>query len=787
MGNNGPASGFSHLLTDESLQALKDALGTTVVPSGAQIEPERANFRALIMANPNYFGNMAETGLAPTAEMSLNTGYEQIGCVGLNPQFDRLEAIVSIKRDAGYGGDVCTVGTPECVRFYLSSDGGATWEDEGLVSFMAHDITGPKPLEYSVALQVDPAKKFCTSPNLLRVRAILSWNTPPPPNTPGYSPVWGNAADGNVQVAPGFFLPFGELLKEHAVELPAAITDAIDVNKPVPGPGPDPGPLSIQELLAGNAEAQVPLHRLLFAHVDGALQAPHPLAAMPIKAKAGGLGMPAGAVVAAPAPMLPPGLASIAGQIDLAKLIAALLQTNGDTTYEQLDCVGLDPNQNTLEGVLTVKLSSGYSGPPCSAGSREYVAFWVDWNDGAGWTYSGTTSVNVHDFTPLPVGGLQYSMFLPVDLTSHRRPCTEGAQIAKVRAILSWQSPPPPANPDFVPHWGNRVESLVEIAPGVPPQPGTHVPFIETVGSMAVSSINGTTGLANGLAVAVGFTAQDSPFGGLIYLTGHLAYPPDVLGGGATPLRYRLLVSSDGGTTWQPVTSSFTVWLTTLTNGVWSGPNPTTQAPVEADGWYEYLEDLTGPMGSGNAMRFVAQNVLHAWQTGSSMEGIWKLKIEAKDPANPPTVWTSNTVTVCLDNEAPTVDLTLTSGSCDDISIGDPVSGTYSVSDGQNHLGSVSIAIQPDNSPPQAGRMTMTPTSPAGPATTSTIQSAGRSYPTLPTSGESGTWELDTTGMGKCGYVVRIDAVDRTIWNSGGPGLWAVPVVLGFCLREPGS
>ena len=115
------------------------------------------------------------------------------------------------------------------------------------------------------------------------------------------------------------------------------------------------------------------------------------------------------------------------------------------------------------------------------------------------------------------------------------------------------------------------------------------------------------------------------------------------------------------------------------------------------------------------------------------------------------------------------------------------MSGTYSVSDGQNHLGSVSIAIQPDNSPPQAGRMTMTPTSPAGPATTSTIQSAGRSYPTLPTSGESGTWELDTTGMGKCGYVVRIDAVDRTIWNSGGPGLWAVPVVLGFCLREPGS
>jgi hypothetical protein len=38
--------------------------------------------------------------------------------------------------------------------------------------------------------------------------------------------------------------------------------------------------------------------------------------------------------------------------------------------------------------------------------------------------------------------------------------------------------------------------------------------------------------------------------------------------------------------------------------------------------------------------------------------------------------------------------------------------------------------------------------------------------------------------MPRCGYVLRMDAYDRTNVNSGGPGWWATPITVGLCLRE---
>ncbi len=36
--------------------------------------------------------------------------------------------------------------------------------------------------------------------------------------------------------------------------------------------------------------------------------------------------------------------------VDTAEVIAKVLSTNGDMTFEQLDCIGLDPNRDALEG-----------------------------------------------------------------------------------------------------------------------------------------------------------------------------------------------------------------------------------------------------------------------------------------------------------------------------------------------------------------------------------------------------------------------------------------------------
>ena len=50
-------------------------------------------------------------------------------------------------------------------------------------------------------------------------------------------------------------------------------------------------------------------------------------------------------------------------------LIGKLFPTDGDTSFEELRCVGLYPEADLIQAVLTVKKSSGYSGGLCGNGS----------------------------------------------------------------------------------------------------------------------------------------------------------------------------------------------------------------------------------------------------------------------------------------------------------------------------------------------------------------------------------------------------------------------------------
>ena len=61
--------------------------------------------------------------------------------------------------------------------------------------------------------------------------------------------------------------------------------------------------------------------------------------------------------------------------------------------------------------------------------------------------------------------------------------------------------------------------------------------------------------------------------------------------------------------------------------------------------------------------------------------------------------------------------------------------------------------------------------------------SACRSFPVVSTSGEAGTWTLDTAGMEPCGYVIRLTACDRTNYGSVGNALCGGHDI-GFCLEE---
>jgi hypothetical protein len=702
----------------------KSAFKRLAVP--ADIVQARHGFKHMLVANPNYFGNLSGANVpTPVQNIQGSTYYENLGCLGLQPQFDVLKAVLYINQDSGYSGDLCSPGSQEYVRFYLSADDGVTWTDQGLTSLTVHDVQHDGRLEYAVEMPVDIKKFSCKKPNQLLARAILSWNVAPPANTPGYVPVWGNVVNAHVLAQPTNKLVLKDLVD---ISIVKDLTDLVDLNQPILI---QPLPVNHLALEAVYAEAKVPTHRFAYPLVQALLDAPAALSAAQLSAKPGGL----------------------AGfQFDLSDAIGQLAKTDGNTDFEELNCIGMQPKStlDQLVGVLKIKKPQGYSGGLCSAGSKEYVRFYLDF--GAGWQDMGLTSVQVHDMGVLPKDGLNYAVFLPVDLSKHRKLCKNGPVFAKMRAILSWSSPPPANTPNFVPTWGNAENTTIMLTPGAT-QGGTKpAPVITAVCGQSVADIHPTQGtLTNGA-----FT--NAPFANTLWISGHIGNAPDA-SSGAAKLKYRLLASSDG-VNFNPVTNPFKLALEQLSGGSWSFPAPVSQTPA-ANGYVEYQEDLVAPVQT-----FVNLDILGVVHTVGDASPFRWLQVEVQDTLNPAITYLSNVIKVSVDNDAPTATITMDQGPCSDINVNDTITGTYSASD--SFFGSVGIQVIGN----PGGVLTKTPS-----ASSST--------------GESGTWSLVTTGMTPCGYVVQLGAHDRAlIGYAGGTSYYTsvghsfYPTGLGFCLRK---
>lgn len=686
----------------------------TALAKLASLNPEhaRAHFRTLLLANPNFFGNLKESPFKPVIPISGNTTYEELGCVGYHPQLNRLEAVVYIKQPSGYSGGICTSGSQEYVRFYLSTDGGATWQDQGTTSFTAYDVPGQSHLECAVTREIDPTKLLCFVENLPKVRAILSWNNPPPANTPGFIPVWGNVVNATIQIEPATLWVLGELFEMAKVKLPEAFKSAFDLDQEISAVKPKV--LSGAELHGLYKGAQVPGHRYLFAEVKK-------LAVNPAVTQ-GNL-----------AEVLTTSLAKL--EINLASIIDTLFDTDGDTSFEQLDCIGYDSNREALVGVLTVKKSSGFSGGLCTAGSQEYVAFWVDWGEGTGWNYVGTASVNTHDIKAIPAAGLKYSVFLPIDVGAHRQACAQGAKMPQVRAILSWQTAPPPGDPDYKPTWGNRLETRILLKPGVVVEPG--VPNIAIIGGIGVGDINifgdgmtksGALFALTGDAADPWLHTRECPFGGLVTLQG---YP-------SVGDKYRIRVR-DTVTATEFVIMDKIRTVDLFGVGTWRTP--------DVNGYFDYLNTLDN-----------IDNLLGWWYT--SGDNLWQVRLEIlrADSSTGATAWHN----IQLDDTAPSADIHIDSGGdCKDFTQAVTVDGHFVVRD--LNFGAYSLSVAPFGTPPGI----LTPGS-----------------GTVPTALPPGDpWQLNTTGMKPCGYVVYLSVADRAIVGSSPFGHNWGSASVGFCLR----
>ncbi|HEY3136051.1 MAG TPA: hypothetical protein VGL29_08485 [Blastocatellia bacterium] len=728
----------------------KGKASTKKQAAGQRFDRERAQFRALILENPNYFGNLKKSKFKPELNIQLNTTFEEIGCVGFQPQASLVEAVVFINQPTGYGGDVCSNGTPEFVRFYLSLDGGATWQDQGLTSFTVFDVPGTsevKRLEYAVTLPIQPHRRFCFFQNLAKVRAILSWNVPPPPNDPNFSPVWGDVHDTNIQIEPFRLFKFIDLLTELKLKLPEEVTQSIDLEQNVAAAKPKA--LSAAELGKLYKDKKVEPHRFALADVQKLVNK-----------------------TSVNASLMSPGFAEALPNlgINLGDIIGKLFPVDGDTSFEQLECVGLSPDQSLLVGVIRVKLPNGYSGDPCTAGSKEFVTFWGDFDDnGTFETCLGTTSVNVYDINNIPKDGLEYAVFLPVDLNQYRQPCKKGPRVVKIRAILSWQVPPPCANPNFIPIWGNREETLILIGPGPKINPGEQVPLLTAVGDIIESKIDGAGFAQDAIAIHTGVGFDEAPFGGRITLAGKIV-------NGTAGSKYRIMRKTHGApdTSYGPLTNEPTgIDITVNTWDIVNGLVQTvTTIHADADGYYDYQDYASD--------HFVESNILSVWFSTPAEDGAtFDLRVDLKVDANPANDLHSNVVTVHVDNVSPTAKLDIDLGvgvECADFNLGAVFTGHYTASDA--HFGAFSFVIRPPG--PAHGVL---PVPPAG--SHGVIPAPGLSL--IPDPGiNGGTYTLNTAGMDACGYSLTLQVSDRTNVDSGRANNYNEASV-GFCLRKHGG
>jgi len=200
----------------------------------ARLSPElaRRNLRALLLANPNYFGNVTGSSFKAVLHIQEDTTYERLGCFGYSPELKQLRATITINQTEGYSGNIRANGSEEYVRFYLSSDDGKTWQDQGMTAVNVFDAPGPKPVEHAVALEIDPEEEFCIQ-NLPKVRAILSWNWAPPAGAPNWTPVWGNVLDAQIRIEDFEFVLLSSLLSETKVQVTKEIEQWADLLQPV--------------------------------------------------------------------------------------------------------------------------------------------------------------------------------------------------------------------------------------------------------------------------------------------------------------------------------------------------------------------------------------------------------------------------------------------------------------------------------------------------------------------------------------------------------------------------
>jgi len=600
----------------------------------------RVNFKKYLAQNPNYFGNFPDAGFDPVDEFCCNTDFEALTCIGYNQILGYLQGTIAIKQPVGYLGNLCTDGSDEWVRFYVDYGDGNGFQDLGQAGVNVHDILNAddcykdsqKPLYYSVTLNFTlevSEQKLCTTPVLPNIRGILSWNVPPPQDSPDWVPAYGNVLNQNIQIPPRLFvlLDLINLIPEDDVnKLPPQVTNSPNTSIALPAPA-----TVALGTLASAYGKKVAASRFGFSALYASLTS---------SASQKGL--------------LDYHNTWSSLNLNFASALKELEGLSGSTQYEQLDCLGLEYSLSRLVATFHIKLPYGFSGTLCTAGSTEYVTFWSDWDNTCEWTLLGTMSVNVHDIPGIPSDGLAYAAVLPVDLQSVIGNCQQ-PKIARVRAVLSWAVPSSTTDPNAPPYYGNVLDAHVQLPPGTPPIG----PYIQAIGGIATPQISGNGMTVSNAKFLFGGTLADTfgngrpcPFGQNIIFQSPT--PP-----GAVGANYRIWAQPVSPNPPPPIflTTSFQTYNFNTLEYEYHTPDPGT-------GWLPYLNNQVENL----------DNILGVFP--SSDNQCWQFQLETQAGPKSPQY------SIQLDNLAPSVSVATTSpGTCGDLPAGGTLKGIFTATD----------------------------------------------------------------------------------------------------------
>ncbi|MDY6971959.1 MAG: hypothetical protein SV775_06490 [Thermodesulfobacteriota bacterium] len=609
------------------------------------VENERLQFKQLIAVNPNYFGNTSDeetTAQCPAVcPMSNKTKYEQLVCVGLYPEDNLLEAVIEVKLPYGYNGSLCTAGSKEYVAFYIDYDEGDGFVSVGAVAEVnVHDLSfvNGGHVHYAVRKAFIPKEYLeCDNPQVVKVRAILSWEKPPTGS--GYLPVWGNVLDVWVQIRKK---ETGFVMHPYPAYTLMPI-EKLDMIKPPPeeeviAPA-DPFPPPVQFMISGDKEEiKKVIGRTIEAEKQikkegkveeerfefNAMISQNPNYFGSIK-KSQDKDEILNAVYALPQKTVASLLPKLTMSPDWLVPVKPMLY---NTTYEELKCVGLHPEDDLLEAVIEVKLPYGFNGDLCTLGSTQYVAFYIDYHDGAGYQHIATSTVASHDIADVNDKHLFYAVKANIpNIASKLKKCTT-ENIVKVKTILSWNQDPTPFGHMHTPAWGNVLERNIQIRPEDGESVKCDIEIVNEVHTDDISQSGGNEGLAIKIDASSNAVPGifDRPFGGKIGCWANVNIP--------NAAYYRFRYSNDNGASWNNIKDNRIArhpspWISTIT-----------RIP-DSEGWFS-VSDYYTDVGNYSLAALVH------WNSGGK-NGDYLLRLEVSKTDK--TILCEDEVSIRLDNK----------------------------------------------------------------------------------------------------------------------------------------